>query len=379
MSAAIRCPKTGLLPGVNSIAVALCDEIPDASCWTPHFAVAAHDDGTVRLWDTRANSKPAAYVVAKRMPGTDSLEVANVGDRFASIVLCESSVCEIDWRNASGGPCRALSHSCDLAALDKRSAWSGWNDAHPLLLCDDNGATLSVAEASANTAQLVASAVYGAHDSIPCAVARLRHSSVSLSIGMEGIAKLWDVNAGTCAESGTIVNALSGGGAAQIANPPLPTCADVCANGLVVGRGDGGFMVGRLPSGEEFNALLTNSVRTGMFEKMPLLLANDSFNGLVGVAWCAESDNNVLMTADATGTVALWTVPEAWTSLDADGGDDDAAVECMLELRLREIAPFTGKLAAIASESMTLNAAAVSGTNVFLGDNAGRLHVVPIA
>eukprot|EP00672_Neobodo_designis_P016123 CAMPEP_0174844518 /NCGR_PEP_ID=MMETSP1114-20130205/11147_1 /TAXON_ID=312471 /ORGANISM="Neobodo designis, Strain CCAP 1951/1" /LENGTH=359 /DNA_ID=CAMNT_0016078755 /DNA_START=35 /DNA_END=1110 /DNA_ORIENTATION=- len=291
----------GLLPGVNSIATST----EESDAWPSDIIAVAYDDGSVRLWDARGPAKPAAYVTAKRMPGDDALEIANAGSQRASVVLCGSHLAEIDWRNPNGGPSKKWAHPDgeDWSALDREAVRIG---ARTFAASDDAGRTFTIA--ADTLAADAAVAPFGAHDSIPCGVASLRGSGVTLSVGMEGSAKVWRERDGALIERSDLCDSCWRQSAPQIANPPIPGCFDLRADACIVGRGDGSFALFRVPPMARLQqCAAASSSDLGMLDEITFAPAHAT-NGLVSVAWCSATSNDIALTAAVSGEVMLWNV-----------------------------------------------------------------------
>ena len=365
----------GRLPSVNSIATST--EATDA--WPAHMLVASYDDATVRLWDSRSPAvKPAAYITAKRMPGEDTLEVANVAGRPATIALCDSTVVEIDWRNPNAGPCAKWSHTEDLGALDRDAIRAG---ADTFAVCDDNGVTTVL-----KACGLQPVAQFGEHDSISCGVASLRGSGAVLSIGMEGSAKIWSGLDGRLMERSDLCDSCWREKSPQMANPPIPACFDLRADHAVVGRGDGSYAVVRVPALSKLQtAVGSASVQLGMLDTITFAPAHAT-NGLVSVAWASATNNDILLTAAVSGQVMLWDVSStlaATVRAEADGDEDDGEdgdePACVFAFDMREDVPLKGAAAkGVDPAQITVGCATVVGESVAVGDNIGRVFLVPI-
>jgi hypothetical protein len=247
------------------------------------------------------------------MPGDDTLEVILRQASKHSVCITGHSVVEVKWRNPSGGPCRKYQHTCDLSALEKRS---GSNDV--IRVADDDGKVLTLSMSTFTLAP--APAAYGEHASIPCGVAALRDSGLVLTAGMEGTGKVWREATGELVESDDLCDSCWRGNAntPQMANPPIPTCVDVAADGILVGRGDGTYAVGHLPPAETLAAVAASaSPATGLFDNLIFTPAHAG-NGLASVSWCSPAHNNMVLTAAVSGEVMMWSTAMEFSSSEAE-------------------------------------------------------------
>lgn len=439
LASCISCPANGTLqPSINSVAAASESASPG---WSPAVVVSAHEDGSLRLWDSRANAQPVSFVAAKRVPGGDALQVAICADAAApsSVLISGPFALCVDWRNPSAGPVRLWEHpaSTDLSAIDVAALTQipglMSSTGRGFAVVDDDGAVFLLRDSAEDVARFVPSLAtsFGKHDSVPCGVGSIvvsrsgdhaddhdsnhNGSFVVVTVGMEGAAKAWHVpsplhtssssasSAAAATLRGTVSvgdyrvtdgNNLSSGsgghGGGRMANPPLPTCADIRPDGaMLVGRGDGGLVVTRWhPSSDGFGPSPPTSLATS-----PL------GNGLAGVAWCAEASRDLALTVSVAGEVNIWPVALPNTSAGevvASGGDSDREAEAdgegggdgesdedndgapLFSFNVRSDAPRRGRLAGVDAAQITIGAATVSGSCVVTGDNAGRVLFVPL-